>query len=107
MTSSIKDALRHLEVKHNGEPFSDELYTRWGNRDIFPVPLEQRRFTIVSYFSFWAIASMSVTAWAYGGSLLVLGLSTAEGIGCIIIAAVFVAVFAYLCAHPGASMHLG
>jgi cytosine/uracil/thiamine/allantoin permease len=45
---------------------SDRLYTRWGNCGIFPISVEQRRFTIVSYFSFWAVASMSVIAWAYG-----------------------------------------
>ena len=103
----VKAVLRRLEVKHTGEVYSDRPPTRWGNRDVFPVPLEQRRFTIVSYFSYWAIASLSVTAWAYGGSVVALGLTAAEGIGCAIVGSTFVGLFAYLCGHPGASMHVG
>ena len=107
MASSIKTVLDHLKVQQVDEAHSDGLRTKWGNRDIFPVPVEQRRFTMVSYFSFWAIVSMSATAWSYGGTLLVLGLSAAEGIGCITIAFCCVAVFSYLCGHPGAHLHLG
>ena len=106
MASLIKTALRRLEVQGTGED-SDRFQSRWGNRDIFPVPVEQRRFTSVFYFSFWAIASMSVTSWAYGGSLLILGLSAAEGIGCIILAYTFVGFYSYLCGHSGSAMHLG
>ena len=107
MAPSTKAILRLLEVKPSGEVYSDRPVTRWGNRDIFPVPPEQRRFTFVSYLSYWVIASMSVTSWAYGGSVVALGLTAAEGIGCSIIGATFVGMFAYLCGHPGASMHVG
>ncbi len=107
MASSIKAVLRRLEVKHVGEEYSDGLQTKWGNRDIYPVPVEQRTFTVISYFSFWAIASMSVSAWAYGGSILALGLSAAEGIGAVLVASTFVGLCAFLCGHSGSSMHLG
>ena len=102
MAPSVKTALRSLRVDRTGEEHS-----AWGNRDIFPVPVEQQRFTIISYFSFWAVVSMSITAWSYGGSFLALGLSAAEGIGCITVAFSFVSIFAYLCGHPGAYLHLG
>ena len=107
MASSVKTALRFLEVRRTGDEYSDELETKWGNRDIFPVPVEQRKFTFISYVSFWAIVSMSITSWAYGGSLLALGLSVAEGIGCILVATVCVGLLAYLCGHPGSAWHLG
>ncbi|KUJ09188.1 uncharacterized protein LY89DRAFT_763906 [Mollisia scopiformis] len=108
MASVIRSALRYLEVKHDGEQeIPDGLQSKWGNFDIFPVPVEQRRFNIWSYFSFWAIASMSVTAWAFGGNLLALGLSVGEGICCIVVAWTFVGLFAYLCGHPGSNMNLG
>ncbi|OQV04574.1 hypothetical protein CLAIMM_09434 [Cladophialophora immunda] len=107
MSSSVKTALRRLEVKHDGEVYSDRPPTRWGNRDIFPVPPEQRRYTVISYISYWSIASLSVTSWAYGGSVVALGLSAGEGIACAIIGSVFVGIFAFLCGHPGATMHVG
>ncbi|KIY01451.1 uncharacterized protein Z520_03003 [Fonsecaea multimorphosa CBS 102226] len=107
MPSSIKSVLRRLEVKHDGEVYSDRPPTRWGNRDVFPVPLEQRRYTVISYVSYWSIASLSVTSWAYGGSVIALGLSAGEGIACSVIGSLFVGLFAFLCGHPGASMHVG
>ena len=105
--ASTKAILRRLEVKHTGELYADKPVTKWGNRDIFPVPLEQRRFTWISYLSYWAIASLSVTAWSYGGSVVALGLTAAEGIGCVVVASAFVGIFGYLCGHPGANMHIG
>ncbi|KAJ9608822.1 hypothetical protein H2200_006593 [Cladophialophora chaetospira] len=105
--TSIKTVLRRVEVKHTGEIYADKPVTRWGNRDIFPVPLEQRRFTWISYLSYWAIASLSVTAWSYGGSVVALGLTAAEGIGCVVVASTFVGIFGFLCGHPGANMHVG
>lgn len=107
MSPSAKAILRRLEVKHDGEVYADTPPTRWGNRDIFPVPPEQRRFTWISYLSYWAITSLSVTGWAYGGSVVALGLSAGEGIACVVIATCFVSMFAYLCGHPGANMHVG
>jgi NCS1 family nucleobase:cation symporter-1 len=103
----MKTLLRRLEVKHDGEVYSDRPPTRWGNRDIFPVPPEQRRYTVISYISYWSIASLSVTSWAYGGSVVALGLSAGEGIACAVIGSVFVGGFAFLCGHPGATMHVG
>lgn len=107
MASVIKNSLRRLEVKHDGEVYADRPPTKWGNRDIYPVPTDQRRFTITSYFSFWVITSMSVTGWGYGGSILALGLTVPEGIGCAIVASICVGLFAYLCGHAGATKHLG
>lgn len=81
--------------------------TAWGNKDIWPVPPEQRHLNALSYMSFWAIASMSITGWAFGGSLVALGVSTADGIGCIFVACAVVAMFSVLCGHPGSEKHLG
>lgn len=105
MAPSIGNAIRRLEVRRNRDDYPVE--TNWGNRDIYPVPEEQRRFTFVSYFSFWAIVGMSITAWSYGGTLLVYGLSAAEAIGCILVSSTCIGILAYLCGHPGASKHLG
>jgi NCS1 family nucleobase:cation symporter-1 len=107
MASLIKTTIQHLQVKPDGEIHPPGLEGKWGNRDIFPVPPEQRTFNIISYFSFWAIAGMSVSSWAFGGSLLTLGLSVGEGIGAGFIAATFVAIFTYTCGYPGASRNLG
>lgn len=105
--SLAQKALRRIEVRHDGEVYANRPPTKWGNRDVFPVPIEQQRFTAVSFLSFWVIFSMSVTSWAYGGSILELGLSIGEGVGCIVVASLFVALFGYLCGDPGAFMHLG
>lgn len=107
MASFATKCLQWLEVKHDGEVYSDRPVTRWGNRDIFPVPEQQRRFTATSYWSFWVIASMSVTAWGFGGSVLALGLSAGDGIACAVIASICVGLFAYLCGNAGIEHHLG
>jgi nucleobase:cation symporter-1, NCS1 family len=106
-SSAVHSFLRRLEVKHDGELYADRPPTRWGNRDIFPVPPEQRRFNFTSYVSYWVVASFSVTAWAYGGSVVALGLTAGEGIACAVVGSLFVGIFAYLCGHPGANMHVG
>lgn len=107
MTSLATKCLQWLEVKPAGELSSDHQVTSWGNPDVYPVPENQRQFTATSYWSFWVIASASVTAWGLGGSVLAQGLSVGEGIACAVVASSCVGLFAYLCGNPGTEHHVG
>lgn len=107
MSPTVKSVLRRLEVKHDGDVYADRPPTRWGNRDIWPVPIEQRRFNAVSYWSFWSIALMGITGWSYGGGVIAIGLSPTEAMGATAAVSAICAGVAYSCGHHGSHMHLG
>ena len=107
MSSTVTKVLRRLEVQHDGVFYADRPPTAWGNRDIWPVPLEQRRFTAISYLSFWVIAVGSPSAWAFGGSAIALGLSPGYAIGSVVTGSALLTIVAYLCGFVGSHLHLG
>jgi NCS1 family nucleobase:cation symporter-1 len=107
MTLTVRGVLRRLEVIHDGTAYNDRPPTKWGNRDIWPVLPEQRRFNQLSYWSFWIIAIGSPTSWSFGGSAIALGLSPGYAIGAIIVSVTIVAIVSYLCGHAGSHLHLG
>ena len=52
-------------------PAPDDVYveqgtTRWGNRDLYPIPKKERQFGYLAYFSFWCTTGISVGTWTRG-----------------------------------------
>ncbi len=77
------------------------------NYDIVPMPLSRRVWGFWSYVSFFAMGNISVTTWSAASSVLSLGLSVGEGMGCIIIGNLFISTAYYFASAPGYDFHVG
>ena len=96
-----------LEVKSNTKFYSDRTADRWGNHDIFPIPLEQRHYTARSYWTYWIVAGICIGTWTFGSSLIAAGLTAGQAVGAVLIGATMASSLAYFCGQAGRDMHLG
>ncbi|KAK7704124.1 hypothetical protein SLS64_008682 [Diaporthe eres] len=58
--------------------------TFWCNRDLIPIPEDRRTWTWQGFAGYWVICGINTTAWTAGSTLLSLGLSAPQAIGCMV-----------------------
>ncbi|KAH8892196.1 hypothetical protein GQ53DRAFT_864033 [Thozetella sp. PMI_491] len=81
--------------------------TFWCNRDLIPIPPDRRTWTWQGFAGYWVICGINTTAWTAGSSLLSLGLSAQQAIGCVVGVALISALIAVLAGWPGSHLYLG
>jgi cytosine/uracil/thiamine/allantoin permease len=91
-----------VQSSHDHIVYSSTVSSRWGNRNIFPIILEQQNYTAIAFWSYWIIAGISIGCWTYESSIITTDLSSSQAIG-----ASFPSILAYLCGEAGLTMHLG
>lgn len=57
--------MRRAELPKRQDVYTCEGTTRWGNRDLYPIPKKERNYGVLSYCSYFVISGVSIT-----GSLL-------------------------------------
>ncbi|KAH7920283.1 hypothetical protein BV22DRAFT_1199004 [Leucogyrophana mollusca] len=103
--TAFQKLLRHLEVPidANAEYENDH----WTNRDLIPMPLERRTYKIWSYFIYWCISGLCISAYTTGSTLLAYGLTAPQAIACLVIGAVVVGILSVACGWMGERHHIG
>ncbi|KAK8073622.1 hypothetical protein PG994_004521 [Apiospora phragmitis] len=81
--------------------------TFWCNRDLIPIPEDRRTWTWQGFAGYWVICGINTSAWTAGASLLALGLSATQAIGCVVGVALIAALVAVLAGWPGSHLYLG
>ncbi|KAK7946774.1 uncharacterized protein PG986_011095 [Apiospora aurea] len=81
--------------------------TFWCNRDLIPIPEDRRTWTWQGFAGYWVICGINTSAWTAGASLLSLGLSATQAIGCVVGVALIAALVAVLAGWPGSHLYLG
>ncbi|POS81347.1 hypothetical protein DHEL01_v200277 [Diaporthe helianthi] len=81
--------------------------TFWCNRDLIPIPEDRRTWTWQGFAGYWVICGINTTAWTAGSTLLSLGLSATQAIGCMVGVALISALVAVLAGWPGSHLYLG
>ncbi|KAI0734021.1 permease for cytosine/purines, uracil, thiamine, allantoin-domain-containing protein [Fomitopsis betulina] len=61
----------------------------WTNRDLIPMPSERRTYAIWSYFVYWCISGMCISAYTTGSTLLSYGLTAQQAIVALVVGALF------------------
>lgn len=50
---AISSVLKKLEVKPTDDEWESIETSRWGNRDIYPIPHDKRTYGVYAYVSYW------------------------------------------------------
>lgn len=94
---------RKLEVKPTDDEYEAIETTRWGNRDVYPIPHDKRVYTVYSFLSYWVSISsrhdlsiygrltickgtcgMCLSSWTIGSSLIGIGLTAGQAMGAVV-----------------------
>ncbi|RDW78166.1 uracil permease-1 [Coleophoma crateriformis] len=80
---------------------------RWTNLDILPVLPKNRTFTSKAYVSYWISGAVCASFWSMGSTAIANGLTAAQAVGAMIVAAFVCSVVAWFCGEPGIMYYLG
>lgn len=78
------DLLRKLEVKPTDDEYEAIETSRWGNRDVYPVPHDKRVYGVYDFVSYWGTCGMSLSSWTIGSSLIGIGLTAGQAMGAVV-----------------------
>jgi hypothetical protein len=53
----LSGLLKKLEVKPTGDEYEAIKTSRWGNRDVYPIPHDKRTYGVYAFVSYWGKAS--------------------------------------------------
>lgn len=95
-----------LEVPKDAE---DEYYQndKLTNRDLIPIPLERRKWSALTFFSYWIVEGVSISGYTTVSSLVGFGLSVRQSLGCAVAAGIIYGVMAVIMGWIGSHHHLG
>ncbi|KAJ7041351.1 permease for cytosine/purines, uracil, thiamine, allantoin-domain-containing protein [Mycena alexandri] len=104
-TTPLRRLLKYIEVPIDANAdYKNDHYT---NRDLIPTPANRRTYSISSYFIYWCISGMCISAYTVGSTLLAYGLSAPQAIGAIIIGAICTGCLSVACGWMGERHHIG
>ncbi|KAH9918336.1 permease for cytosine/purines, uracil, thiamine, allantoin-domain-containing protein [Amylocystis lapponica] len=79
----------------------------WTNRDLIPMPKERRTYAIWSYFIYWCISGMCISAYTTGSTLLAYNLTAQQAIGALVVGSVITGFLSISCGWMGERHHIG
>ncbi|KZT65774.1 NCS1 nucleoside transporter family protein [Daedalea quercina L-15889] len=79
----------------------------WTNRDLIPMPAERRTYAIWSYFIYWCISGLCISAYTTGSTLLSYGLTAQQAIIALVIGALCTGLLSISCGWMGERHHIG
>lgn len=77
------------------------------NPDLVPVVIQNRKWNIIGYISYWGLNGLCVTTWSAASSLISLGLNGNQTMGVIVLAQLLISIAAVLNGLYGAEYHIG
>ncbi|KAJ6469417.1 permease for cytosine/purines, uracil, thiamine, allantoin-domain-containing protein [Mycena sanguinolenta] len=104
-TTRLRRLLKYIEVPIDANAdYKNDHYT---NRDLIPTPANRRTYSICSYFIYWCISGMCISAYTVGSTLLAYGLSAPQAIGALVIGAICTGCLSVACGWMGERHHIG
>ncbi|KAJ7855428.1 permease for cytosine/purines, uracil, thiamine, allantoin-domain-containing protein [Mycena leptocephala] len=104
-TTPLRRLLKYIEVPIDANAdYKNDHYT---NRDLIPTPADRRTYSISSYFIYWCISGMCISAYTVGSTLLAYGLSAPQAIGALVIGAMCTGCLSVACGWMGERHHIG
>lgn len=84
---SVARLLKKLEVKPSDDEYEAIETSRWGNRDVYPIPHDKRTYGWSAFYAYWGTCGVSLSSWAIGSSLIGIGLTAGEACAVVVSAA--------------------
>ncbi|KAF8483426.1 NCS1 nucleoside transporter family [Russula ochroleuca] len=78
----------------------------WSNKDMDPVPLRERTWTMLNYVTFWISCAVNVSVWQLASSMLAIGLSWRQALLAISLGHLVIAVVIVLIGTIGARLRV-
>ncbi|KAI1633043.1 permease for cytosine/purines, uracil, thiamine, allantoin-domain-containing protein [Biscogniauxia mediterranea] len=103
----IRQLLKKLEVKPTDDEFESIETSRWGNKDVYPIPHDKRTYGWLAFYAYWGTCGISLSSWTIGSSLIGIGLTAGQACAVVVIGCIIASLSAYLNGAPGAIHHLG
>ncbi|EIM84155.1 uncharacterized protein STEHIDRAFT_123633 [Stereum hirsutum FP-91666 SS1] len=103
--TAFQRLLKRIEVPIDKD--ADYKNDNWTNRDLIPMPAERRTYKIWSFFIYWCISGMCISAYTTGSTLLAYGLTAGQAIGALVIGAVATGFLSVACGWMGERHHIG
>ncbi|KAE9967294.1 hypothetical protein EG328_008297 [Venturia inaequalis] len=72
----------HLEVEQRKSAFA-EGNTRWTNKDMDPVPKEERKWGVISFIAYWISDAFNAATWQFASGIIAIGLTWRESIAIV------------------------
>lgn len=85
---SVAKLLKKLEVKPSDDEYEAIETSRWGNRDVYPVPHDKRTYGWLAFYAYWGTCGVSLSSWTIGSSLIGIGLTTGQACAVVVSATV-------------------
>ncbi|KAI3615658.1 ncs1 allantoate transporter [Moniliophthora roreri] len=81
-------------------------HARWSNKDMDPVPPNERTWSSMSYVAYWISDAANVAVWQLASSMIAIGLSWGQALLAIAIGHIIIAVVMVLNGTVGARLHI-
>lgn len=107
LSMALRNLFAKLEVKPTDDEFESIETTRWGNKDVYPIPHDKRTYSWLAFYAYWGTCGISLSSWTIGSSLIGIGLTAGQACGVVIVGCVIASLSAYLNGAAGAIHHLG
>ncbi|GBE85495.1 permease for cytosine/purines, uracil, thiamine, allantoin-domain-containing protein [Sparassis latifolia] len=103
--SPMRRFLKAIEVPIDKD--ADYQNDHWTNRDLIPMPAERRTYAIWSYFIYWCISGLCISAYTSGSTMLAYGLTAQQAIGALVVGSVITGFLSISCGWMGERHHIG
>lgn len=74
----VSTLLKRLEVKPTEDEYEAIDTSRWGNRDVYPIPHDKRTYGMYAFVSYWGTCGICLSSWTIGSSLIGIGLTPGQ-----------------------------
>ncbi|KAK8056219.1 hypothetical protein PG993_001446 [Apiospora rasikravindrae] len=103
----IRGLLEKLEVKPTDDDYESIVTSRWGNKDVYPIPRDKRTYGWLSFYAYWGTCGISLSSWTIGSSLIGISLTAGQACGVVVIGSVIASLSSFLNGAAGTIHHLG
>ncbi|KAK7907982.1 hypothetical protein PG985_015285 [Apiospora marii] len=103
----VQALLKRLEVRPADDEYESIATSRWGNKDVYPIPKDKRTYGWLSFYAYWGTCGISLSSWTIGSSLIGIGLTAGQACGVVVIGCVIASLSSYLNGAAGTIHHLG
>ncbi|KAI0275993.1 NCS1 nucleoside transporter family [Russula aff. rugulosa BPL654] len=104
--SSCSLILRPSAWKLEPEPSTFAPSSDWSNKDMDPVPLDERTWTTFNYVAYWISDATNIATWEIASSMLAIGLSWRQALPAIALGNCIMAIVMVLNGTIGARLHI-
>jgi nucleobase:cation symporter-1, NCS1 family len=77
--------LQKLEVKPTDDEYESIATSRWGNKDVYPIPHDKRTYGWLAFWAYWGTCGISISSWTIGSSLIGIGLTAGQACGVVVL----------------------